>query len=106
MARHRGLGLAGGGVRKRPGRRERLGTEGSRGGGCGAGLGPRVPGTAGKGSAVLLTTPRVGVLRAPHPVLLLPSAPWHHIENLDLFFSRISFCRARVRRDVPSASRL
>ncbi|NWV48013.1 ATG9A protein, partial [Daphoenositta chrysoptera] len=22
-------------------------------------------------------------------------SPWHHIENLDLFFSRISFCRAR-----------
>lgn len=22
---------------------------------------------------------------------LLPAAPWHHIENLDLFFSRISF---------------
>lgn len=29
--------------------------------------------------------------RALTSLLLCPTAPWHHIENLDLFFSRISF---------------
>uniref|UniRef100_A0A8C4UMA4 Uncharacterized protein n=1 Tax=Falco tinnunculus TaxID=100819 RepID=A0A8C4UMA4_FALTI len=32
-------------------------------------------------------------------------SPWHHIENLDLFFSRISFGRAGFRRDAPRRSR-
>lgn len=111
-----GVRAAGGGsglVQVAGDRVEQPGTEGNGWAPRGAGMGTAGPvwGLGGPGTGreevgLCLSQQQGWVCwRVPHPALLLPSAPWHHIENLDLFFSRISFHKARFRRGMhPAAS--